>query len=129
VKWMIDRGTLAAVFIAVFFVVTVVAENYLTDRYGWAFGGIGAGLLLFALAPLQRLADRVADAAMPGVKPVGQMTVDERLALYAAQLRAAYHDGHVDAGERRMLESLRQNLSIDAETAMRAEAECTGSEP
>lgn len=45
-----------------------MAQTFLTDVYGFVVGGVAAGLLLFAIHPLQRVAERVADAAMPGVR-------------------------------------------------------------
>jgi hypothetical protein len=125
VKWTIRRGTLAGIFIAVFFVVSQVAQNWL-QQYGVLAGGVAAGLLLFGLTPLQRFAERVADTAMPGVKAPGEMTRDERVAFYREHLRLAYADGTVDRGERLMLRHAREHLGLDAELAERIEAEVAG---
>lgn len=123
IKWGIKRGTLAAIFLAVFFVVAQVAQTYLTGEYGLVLGGISAGLLLFALAPLQRFAERVADAAMPGVKSVNELTHPERLALYREQARAAWADGVLDKSERNLLDNLRTRLGLSEEEAHRLERE------
>jgi hypothetical protein len=123
VKWTIRRGTLAALFLAVFFIVASIAQNYLSASYGILFGGVATGVMLFALAPLQRVAERVANTAMPDVKPVESLTGDERAALYREQLALAYGDGHVTADERVLLDHLRRRLSIDAEHAMTMESD------
>ena len=68
IKKAIGRATVATIFAASFFVAAVTAENFLTDRYGWVVGGVAAGLLLFALTPLQRFSEHVADRAMPHVR-------------------------------------------------------------
>jgi hypothetical protein len=123
VKWSVSRGTLAGVFLAVFFIVAQLAQNYLSSELGLLAGGVAAGLMLFALTPLQRFAERVADTAMPGVKPVGAMSHDDRVALYRDQLRAAWADGTLTQDERRMLAIARERLRITDAEAMRCERE------
>jgi hypothetical protein len=122
-KWTLKRGTLAALFVAVFFIVAQVAQAYLTTEYGLLLGGISAGLLLFALTPLQRFAERVADTAMPGVKSMSEMTNPERTALYRKQAAVAWADGNVDKNERLLLDNLREHLGISHEEAARIEGE------
>lgn len=102
----VRRGTLAAVFLAVFFIVAQLAQNFLSASYGWALGGIAAGLLLFALAPLQRLAERIADAALPGATGTPEYLSFRKLQVYQAALEGAYEDGEVTPKERAMLERL-----------------------
>lgn len=116
-QWTISRGTMASIFIAVFFVVGVVAENFLTDRYGWAIGGIGAGLLLFAIAPLQNLGQRVAESAMPNTKPLADRSTREREAMFSTMLQEAWADGHLSRAERRVLEVAREKLGVSVERA------------
>jgi hypothetical protein len=65
VRWGVKRGTLVLVFVGVFFVVTQVAQNYLSNSEGPVLGGLAAGLLLFAISPIQRLAERLATSAVP----------------------------------------------------------------
>jgi hypothetical protein len=126
IKWTISRGTLAAIFVAVFFVVAQVAQTFLTAEYGLLLGGASAGLLLFALNPLQRLAESVANVAMPGVRSVVEMNHPERSALYREHARIAWADGAVDKNERMLLNHLREGLGLSAEEALRLETEATG---
>ncbi|MGQ0535762.1 MAG: hypothetical protein ACT4PT_06800 [Methanobacteriota archaeon] len=123
IRWTVKQSTVAAAFVAVFFVVSEGAALLFSGRVGPWVGIVAAGLLVFALAPLQRVAERVASAAMPGVKPVGELTLDERLAFYAEHLRVAYADGVVDAGERALLLHARERLGIGSEDAERVERE------
>lgn len=117
IKGTIRRGTVAAAFFAVFLVVTQLAQNGLTDRFGWLWGGIAAGLLLFLLAPLQRAADRVADAAMPGVSDTEEYRAHRRAAVYEAALEGILRDGTISAKERAVLERLRAQLGLSEATA------------
>jgi hypothetical protein len=126
VKWTIKRGTLAGMFLAVFFVVAQLGQNYLSGALGWAVGGVAAGLMLFALTPLQRLAERVADAAMPGVKAVGEMTRDDRASLYREAARTAWADGVLTRDERAMLDTLRDRLGLGGDESIRIEREAAG---
>jgi hypothetical protein len=125
VKWTIRRGTLAAVFIVVFLVISQVAQNYL-QQYGVLAGGVAAGVLLFALTPLQRFAERVADTAMPGVKPAGEMTGDERRRAYREAARIAWEDGTLSRDERAMLRGLQRAFGLTDADAQRIEREVEG---
>ena len=49
-KWTLERGTMAAAFIAVFFVVSEGAATILSDRLGTLAGLFATGVLVFALA-------------------------------------------------------------------------------
>lgn len=63
---------------------------------------------LAGIAPLQRLAERVADKAMPGVKDAGAMDVEERAALYRNQAQVAWSDGSLSSDERDLLNAARE---------------------
>lgn len=116
VRWAIKRSTLAAIFVVVFFVVTEAAQVYFDER-GPYFGIAAAGALLFALAPLQRVAERVATAAVPLVD-------DERSAnVYRHALRAAMRDGSLSRDEERHLAALADELGLPAREALRLREE------
>jgi hypothetical protein len=123
VKWTIKQSTLGAVFIGVFFVVSELAENVFSSTVGPYVGIAAAGALVFALAPLQHFAERVANTAMPGVRALGEMSHPERLALYRAQARVVWADGHLSVEERQILDIAREHLGLSLEEAMKAERE------
>ncbi len=124
VKWTLKQSTVAAVFIAVFFTVSEgTAALFEAQTGSVAIGILAAGALVFAIAPLQRFAERVADRAMPGVKPIGEMTQEDRAELYRAQVALAYKDNAVTQAERRMLLGLRKQLDLSYEIAARIEEE------
>lgn len=114
--------TLAAVGLAVFFIVTQLVQNFFTERYHWAFGGIATGLLLFALNPIQRVAERITEGPR-GPGPGRELPPQERLEIYREQVQLAWRDGSLSREERRMLDGLRTRLGISEVDAARAEAE------
>ncbi|HUR68998.1 MAG TPA: hypothetical protein VM370_07100 [Candidatus Thermoplasmatota archaeon] len=117
IKWTLRRGTLGAIFVGVFLVVTQLAQNGFADRFGWIWGGIAAGLLLFALVPLQRLVDRFANAAMPEVSGSAEYLAHRRAEVYLAALEEILVDGEISPKERAILERLRAKLGLGADTA------------
>lgn len=121
-KWTLKQSTIAAVFIGLFFVVSESAAAFFSDRVGTYLGIVAAGTLVFAIAPLQHFAQRVADRAMPGVKAVEEMSPDERLILYHQQAAAAWGDGAIDRSERALLDKLREGLGLSGEEAARIES-------
>jgi hypothetical protein len=123
VKWTIRRGTLAGMFLAVFFIVGQLVQNFLSKELDLIAGAVAAGLMLFALSPLQKVAQRVADAAMPGVKAVGEMTPDERLRIYREAVQGAWADGVMTHDERDMLDRLCASLGLHDSEAKRVERE------
>jgi hypothetical protein len=123
VRWGISKGTVAAVFIAVFFVASEAAQQFLGAALQNEYVGIfAAGMLVFALAPLSRAADRIAEKAVPA--PAGlpanppaaaraprQGAADPE-ASYRHALRWALRDGSLDAAEERHLVVLAEHLGI-----------------
>jgi hypothetical protein len=122
IKWTLKQSTLAAIFIGLFFMVSESVAEFFSERTGTYVGIVAAGALLFALAPLQHLAQRVADKAMPGVKGAGEMTSAERIAVYEDAARGAWADGALSADERAMLDRLAGRLGVAAEDARRIES-------
>jgi hypothetical protein len=123
IKWTIKQSTVAAAFIGVFFVASELAQTVLSQEVGPVLGIAAAGLLVLAMAPLQRAAERVASAAMPGVRAPQELSPDQRHDLYREQARVAWSDGTLTADERRMLNVAREKLGLTVEEAARLEAE------
>jgi hypothetical protein len=118
----VRRGTVAGIFFAVFLSATEVTQNYLSERYDWAVGALVAALLIIAIHPLQRFGERVAQATVPRSRPLADLTVNERQAIYAEQARIAWADGALSRKERLLLDHTRARLHIDLEVAHRIEA-------
>lgn len=123
IKRTVQSSLLAAAFVATFFAAGEVAQLVFSEAAGPYVGVMAASALLFGIHPLQRLAERLSSAALPGVKPISRMTHGERLALFREEAEAAWADRHLDVKERRMLDILRVRLALTADEALRVEGE------
>ncbi|HLE47885.1 MAG TPA: histidine kinase N-terminal 7TM domain-containing protein [Candidatus Thermoplasmatota archaeon] len=117
------RTTLAAFFVAAFFIGTELTQNYLSTRYDSVVGVLAAGTLLLALHPLQRVADRLARVAVPNATPISGMSHPEHVALYREQVLIAWADGTLSAKERRMLDRTRERLGISLDESAKIESD------
>lgn len=123
IKHTLRRGTLAAFYLAAFLVVTQLAQNFLSLRFGWVYGGLATGLLLFAAVPLQRLAERVAHAAMPHVAATEAYLTYRKIEVYKEALEGLLEDGDISTKERRVLERLQKKLGIASSDANALESD------
>lgn len=115
VKFAVSKGTLGAIFVAVFFVVSKLAESLAGEVFGsrWMIGAVAAGLLLFALRPLERAANRLAEKALPGVEDTAAYAQFRKLEVYKAAVEELAVGG-ITAKERRALDALLGKLGIGA---------------
>lgn len=116
-KWTLRQSTVLAFFLAAFFVVSELAALWLSDAVGSVVGILAAGALLFLLAPLQRVAERVSDAAMPGVRDTDEYRTVRKREVYRATVEGALVDGKVTERERDMLARLQDELGLTATEA------------
>lgn len=106
-----DRATRASVGLAALFVVAQVAQEYLSSAGGLLLGGILAGVLLFAMTPLQR--------ALEG----GGASADAKIATYRDAVRYALREGGMTRKEELHLATLAQQLGLGAADALRVRHE------
>lgn len=125
-KRTLKRGTVAAAFVATFFVISELAGNYLSSQFGAVIGVLATGALVFFLDPLQRAAERLSNAAMPNTVDTPQYEMFRKLQVYDAALRAAYEDGFIGERERRMLDSMIESMGIDRAAAQQLERDICG---
>lgn len=128
-KVSIDRGTLGGIYLAIFLFVSRLADQFIETTFEgqhWFVGALAAAVLLLALAPLHRLTQRLANRALPGVKPISDMSRDERAEFFRAQLLLALSDGGISHDERRMLDFARKRLGITEEAARSLERDASG---
>lgn len=118
----IRRGVVASVFLGAFVIVAELVQDYLSDAYGYLVGGLVAALLLLAIHPIQRMADRLAQSALPRANDPESLA-RRKLEVYRAALESTLSDGNVTEKERRTLATLADQLGISAVQALDAERE------
>lgn len=97
-------------------------DRFVPGGSGWCeyLGIVAAGLLVVAIAPLQRLADRLAQVAVPGPYPDARSRAAARgaEAAYMAGVRAAARDGEITRREERHLADMAEHLHIGPKRAL-----------
>lgn len=126
-KWTVRQSTVAAAFIAVFFIVSEGAQVAFQSSLGPIVGLVAAGALVFVLAPLQRLGERVSDAAMPGVGGDSQYLAFRKLEVYKGALEEMLADGTLSEKDRTVLAGLRRRLGIGEDAARAIERDVLSS--
>ena len=125
IRWTIKQSTVAAVFIAVFYLVSEGADRLLSSELGSIMGLLASALVVFFLVPLQRFAERVAGAAMPNTEKTPEYAMFRKMQVYEAALSEALPDGAISKRERDLLNRLRDSLGISFSDAEAIEGELT----
>lgn len=108
-RFGISKTTVAGVFVTVFFIVSEGAQVLFAGVVGsQLLGIIAAGALLFALSPIQKMADRIAEEVVPGGE-TGRTDAEE---IYRRQIEMALADGEITAAEERLLAERAEDLGI-----------------
>lgn len=123
IRWTIKQSTVAAVFIAVFYVVSEGADRMLSSELGNVLGLLASALVVFFLVPLQRFAERVAGAAMPNTENTPEYAMFRKMQVYEEALTEALPDGNISERERELLNRLRDSLGISESDAGAIESE------
>ncbi len=121
IKRTIKRSTVAAAFVATFFVISESAGNFLSSQLGTVLGVLCTGALVFFLDPIQRAAERVSNAAMPNTVETPEYEAFRKLQVYESAVQAALEDGHISKRQRRVLDSMIASMGIDASIAEKLE--------
>ncbi len=117
IRWTIKQSTLAAMIVALMFILSEGAERLLSSDLGNVASFIVAALIVFALTPLQRFAERVAIAAMPNTHDTPEYAANRKMQVYEAALTEALPDGNISERERELLNRLRDSLGISTADA------------
>lgn len=128
VKRTLKRSTVAAAFVAVFFLISELAGLMLSNMLGNLLGILATAGLMFFLAPIQRIAERLSDAAMPKTRSTPEYASYRKLQVYEAALRATLEERVVQAGRRPLLDGLVDSLGIDPAAARQLEQDLTSGE-
>lgn len=114
VRWGISRSTIAAVFITVFFIASEGAQIFFGSENPWV-GLAAAGALVFAIAPLQRGAERLAEKAVPLATPAPPPGFLED--SYRDAVRLALLDGALTREEELRLHEIAERLGVSGRRA------------
>ncbi|HVL47778.1 MAG TPA: hypothetical protein VM889_04395 [Candidatus Thermoplasmatota archaeon] len=122
VRWTVKQSTVAGAFLGVFFVVSESAAAFFQGALGDYVGIVAAGALVFGLAPLQRLGDRIADRAVP-LHASATGAAGRKREMYSNALALAWRDGTLSPVEMRHLLDVREMLGLTSEEAAEIERE------
>lgn len=123
VKLGVKRAIVLSFFIVVFFLGSEGTEALVENEWGNWGGFVTAGILAFALKPLEALAERLASAAFPGVDTTAGYAHLRKRAVYRAAVESTLEEKGIDAEERGILDRLRAKLDLDAAEARAIEQE------
>ena len=122
IRWTIKQSTLAAIFVALVYLISEGADRFLSEELGKWAGLLASALVVFFLAPLQRFAERVASVAMPNTQNTPEYAAFRKLQVYESSLSEALLGG-ISEKERVLLNTLRDTLGISPADAMSLEKE------
>lgn len=120
-RFAISRSTIAAAFVATFFIASEGAQIVFGQGNEWV-GLFAAGALVFAMAPLQRAAERLAERAVP-IAPQAPGSDGSRLDVYRHAVGHALRGRAIAREEEAYLADLATHLGIDYRTALRVRRE------
>ncbi len=122
VKFVLQQSTVGALIIGGFVIGSEVLESFVPVS-GATLNIIVAIAILVVLRPIQRLALRMTNRLMHSVQNTPEYLEVRRLEVYRAALEGVVEDGVVTDKERRILDHLRDDLSISPEEAVTLENE------
>jgi len=123
IRWTIKQSTVAAAILAIVFLVSEGASQFLSAELGNVAGLLAAAVVMFFLAPLQRFAEGVASAAMPNTENTPEYAAFRKMQVYEAAVAEAHQDGGISVKERALLVRLRDSLGISESDAEAIERE------
>jgi len=123
IRWTIKQSTVAAAFVAIFYLVSEGADRLLSSELGNLLGLLASAAVVFFLAPLQRFAERVASTAMPNTENTPGYAAFRKMQVYEAAVAEAGLEGGVSSRERALLIRLRDSLGIAESDAAAIERE------
>ena len=118
----VKRGTLAAAFVALFFLISEGAASVLSERFGTVAGLLGATLIVFLLSPLHRLSEWFSGQVVPA-REGSEYRAFRKLQMYAVAVEDALAYGDIGPAQRSLLDRLRESLEVSPDDARRIEAD------
>lgn len=129
IRWTVKQSTLAAAIIAIVFLISEGASQFLSAELGNIAGLLAAAVVVFFLTPLQHFAEKVAAAAMPNTRNTPEYVAFRKMQVYEAAVAEAMQEGGISHKERALLNHLRDSLGVSAEDADTIERELQEGDP
>jgi hypothetical protein len=123
IRWTIKQSTLAALIVAIVFLISEGVSTFLSAEFGTVAGLFAAAVVIFFLTPLQQFAERIASSAMPNTKNTPEYLAFRKMQVYEVALVDALSEGGISDKERLLLGHLRDSLGITAADAQAIELE------
>lgn len=114
-RFTVSRGFVVSVFVAIFFVASEAAETFFTAAIGPYAGLVAAGLLVLAIAPLERLGRKVASGVVDEPVDEEEYRHYRKLEVYRATYEEATADQDPSDRERATLDAMAENLGLSEE--------------
>ncbi len=118
----VRRGTLAAAFVAIFFLISEAAASVLSERFGTVIGLLGATLIVFLVSPLHRLSEWISGQVVR-TNEGREYQAYRRLQMYAVAVEDAMAYGDIGPAQRTLLDRLRESLDMSPDDARRIESD------
>lgn len=119
----LSRSLVGTTFVVTFFVVSESSQIVLADRFQSALIGVlGSALVLIAIHPIQRAADRLASRTIPEPGDREKYLEFRKWEIYRATYEDVVADARITQRERRTLASLAKNLGLPTKVVKTIEA-------
>jgi len=122
VRFALKQGTVGALLAGLFLVASEIIESVIHVE-GAVLGVLLAVVIAGALHPAQKLAERLATSAMPGVRPDEIYLEGRRREVLRSAIEHAWADGELTDKECRLVRLLREELRVGERAASDLEAE------
>ncbi|MDP6536012.1 MAG: hypothetical protein QGG02_06735 [Gammaproteobacteria bacterium] len=122
-KTTIRRSTLAAMFVALFFLVSEGANYFLSSMLGDVLGIVVAALLVFFLAPLSRWAEWVSTSLLSKNMQTSEYESYRKFQMYSTAVEETLALGEIGPSQEALLARLRESLNISNEDALKLREE------
>ena len=122
VRRSVQKGTLAAVFVALFFLISEGSASFLSERFGSVAGLLGATLIVFLVSPLHRLSEWFSGQVV-NVDEGHEYRAYRKLQMYAAAVEDSLAHGDIGPAQRSLLDRLCESLEVSSADARRIESD------
>jgi hypothetical protein len=118
----VQRGTLAAAFVAIFSLISEGSASFLSERFGTVAGLLGATIIVFLVSPLHRLTEWFSGQVVR-VDEGSDYRAYRKLQMYAAAVEDTLAYGEIGPAQRTLLDRLRDSLEMSSKDAWRIESD------